>query len=114
MRPDQTREHYLILAIDIGRVVREQQKRIISKQVFNQRLEKLGIATSKRSGGDVIQNFAQRWVLFVIHDFWPTDLPRIAEAEPFVRNLRLPSILDRLIEDPEFISDTVADSGDLE
>src|SRR5258707_13702042 len=61
MRPDQTREHLPDSGNRHRPRSREQQKRIISKQVFNQRLEKLGIATSKRSGGNVIQNFAQRW-----------------------------------------------------
>ncbi|MFM1942433.1 MAG: hypothetical protein RI897_1415 [Verrucomicrobiota bacterium] len=47
-------------------------------------------------------------------DFGSGNFPRVAEAEPFIGDFDLPSIADGLIEDPEFVTDAVADGGDLE
>ena len=44
----------------------------------------------------------------------PRHLPRIAEAEPLVRLLHLPAVLQLLIEHPELVADAVAVSGHVE
>ena len=42
------------------------------------------------------------------------DLPGIAEAQPLVRDLDLPAVTNRLIEDPELVADAVADRRNIE
>ena len=47
-------------------------------------------------------------------DFRAHDLPRIAEAEPLVGDLNLPTVANCLIEDSELVANPVADGGNIE
>jgi hypothetical protein len=47
--------------------------------------------------------------LHVVAYFRPRDFPRIAVTQPLVGDLDLPSVLDALVEDAEFIADAVTD-----
>lgn len=50
-----------------------------------------------------------------IESVFPTyDLPRVAEAQPLVRHLDLPTVTNHLIEDAELVTDTVAHGGNVE
>jgi hypothetical protein len=42
------------------------------------------------------------------------DLPRVSAGQPVVGLLELPAVVDLLVEDPEFVADTVADCWTLE
>src|SRR5262245_12771313 len=47
-------------------------------------------------------------------DFRARNFPRIAKAQPLVRDLDLPTVADLLVEDAELIADAVTDGRDLE
>src|SRR5262249_1186631 len=50
-----------------------------------------------------------------IESVFPTyDLPRVAEAQPLVRHLYLPTVTNYLIEDAELVPDAVAHGGNVE
>src|SRR5207247_9686777 len=44
----------------------------------------------------------------------PGNFPRIAEAQPLIRDFNLPAVADLLIEDSEFIADAVSDRRNLQ
>ena len=44
-----------------------------------------------------------------ILDLGARDFPRVAVAQPFVRDLALPAVADDLIENPKLVADAVAD-----
>ncbi len=52
--------------------------------------------------------------LHVEGDFRAHDLPGIAEAEPFVGQLDLPAVTNRLIENAELVADAIPDRRDVE
>jgi len=52
--------------------------------------------------------------LHLVGDFRPGDLPRIAQAQPLIRDLHLPAVLDDLVEDAELVTDAVADGRHFE
>src|SRR6516165_5977863 len=45
----------------------------------------------------------------VVDDLGPADFPWITETQPFIGRLDLPTFLNRLFEDSEFVPDTVTD-----
>ncbi len=47
-------------------------------------------------------------------DLRALDLPRVSEVKPLVGLLDLPAVLDFLVEDPEFVPDTVSDCLDFQ
>ena len=49
-----------------------------------------------------------------MRNFRPGDLPRIAQAQPLVRDLHLPTVFDDLVKDTELVADAVADGGHFE
>jgi hypothetical protein len=53
-----------------------------------------------------------------VHDvechFRTHDLPGVAEAQPLIGQLDLPAVLNRLIEDPELVSDAITNSRNVE
>ena len=50
----------------------------------------------------------------VIGDFGTVNLPGVPHGEPLVGDLLLPAVADLLVEDAEFIADSVADGGNPE
>ncbi len=44
---------------------------------------------------------------------WSRDFPRVAIMQPFVCDFDLPSIFNDLIENAEFVSDTVSDGRNV-
>ena len=52
--------------------------------------------------------------LHVEGDLRSADLPRVAETQPFVRPFDLPAVVDRLVEDAEFVADAVTDRRDVQ
>ena len=52
--------------------------------------------------------------LHIEGDFRTDDLPGVAEAQPLVRQLDLPAVANRLIEDAELVADAVADRRNIE
>lgn len=47
----------------------------------------------------------------VVSNFRPHDFPGISKAQPFIGDLHLPAVADRLVEDSELITDAIADGG---
>src|SRR5438034_10450020 len=43
----------------------------------------------------------------------PGDFPRIAQTQPLIRDLQLPTITDFLIEDAKFVANSITNRGDL-
>src|SRR4030095_6418328 len=56
----------------------------------------------------ISESFCASTELHFIGDLWARDFPRVTVAQPFVRDLVLPAIADDLIENPELITDAVA------
>ena len=50
----------------------------------------------------------------VERDLRPHDLPRVSEAEPLVGQLDLPAVANRLVENPELVTEAVADRRNVE
>ena len=50
----------------------------------------------------------------VVDNLGAADLPWIAEAQPFIGRLDLPTIFNSLVEDAEFVPDTITDGRYLE
>src|SRR5215469_1927887 len=50
----------------------------------------------------------------LVVDLRPDDLPRIAKAQPLIRNLHLPAVPDGLLKDAKLVTDAVADGGHFE
>src|SRR4030095_848709 len=57
----------------------------------------------------VVKVFGSPTEIYVEGDFRMDDLPGVAEAKPFVGQLDLPAVVNRLIEYAEFVTDSVAD-----
>ena len=52
--------------------------------------------------------------LHIAGDFRAHDFPGIAESQPLIRDLDLPAVADRLIEDSELVADAVADRRNVQ
>ena len=50
----------------------------------------------------------------IVGQFGARNFPRIAEVQPFVGDLHLPAVLDRLIEDAKLVTDAITHGGDLQ
>src|SRR4249919_1176131 len=57
----------------------------------------------------------ERAIQFDLHLlFWASDLPRVLAAEPVIRLLELPAILDRLFEDAVLVTQPIAHRRELQ
>jgi hypothetical protein len=66
------------------------------------------------TAGSFVLMFGMATELDVEGNVRPVDQPRTARTQPFVGQLDLPAIPDRLRENAELVADAIADGGNLE